>query len=143
MRTAVERRGREDMNLFFFVARAGRHEERLLAAMAPLVSRGSLEVFRGFHGFDERIRRPKDVFSAAVVFNPTREDLRKLAAARDYLKETKLFLVLPDEEEETIALAHRIFPTYITYLDADVTELVSVLRRLAEVQGEKTEIAGS
>jgi hypothetical protein len=131
------------MNLFFFVAKPGGHEERLLAAVAPLVSRGSLEVFRSFRGLDERVRRPKDAFSAAVVFNPTGEDLRKIAAVHDFLKGTKLFLVLPDQEEETIALAHKVFPTYITYLDADVTELVSVLRRLSEAQGEKTETVGS
>jgi hypothetical protein len=131
------------MNLFFFIARPGGHEERLLGAVAPVVSRGSLEIFRSFRGFDERVRRPKDAFSAAVVLNPTKEDLRRLVSIRGFFKETKVLLVLPDQEAETIALAHKVFPTYIAYLDADVTELVSVLRRLAEAQVDKAETGGS
>jgi hypothetical protein len=131
------------MNLFFFIARPGGHEERLLGAVAPIVSHGSLEIFRSFRGFDERVRRPKDAFTAAVVLNPSKEDLRRLISIRGFFKETKVLLVLPDQEEETIALAHKVFPTYIAYLEADASELVSVLRRLAEAQGDKTETSGS
>jgi hypothetical protein len=131
------------MNLFFFVSRPSGHEEQLLSAVAPIVSRGSLEVFRTFRGLAERIRRPKEYFSVAVVLNPTKEDLRKLVSIRDFLRETKVLLVLPDQDEETIALAHKVFPTYIADLDADVSEVVSVLRRLAAAQVDKTETSGS
>jgi hypothetical protein len=125
------------MNLFFYIARPGGREEQLLGAVAPLVSRGSLEVFRNFRSLVERVRRPKESFSAAVIFNPANEDLRKLISIRDFLEDTRVLLILPDQEEETIALAHRIFPTYITYLDGDTSGVVSVLKRLAEAQGDK------
>jgi hypothetical protein len=125
------------MNLFFYIARPGGREEQLLGAVAPIVSRGSLEVFRNFRSLVERVRRPKESFSAAVIFNPTNEDLRKLVSIRDFLDETRVLLILPDQEEETIALAHRIFPTYIAYLDGDISGVVSVLKRLAEAQGDK------
>lgn len=126
------------MNLFFYISRPSGHEERLLGAVAPVVSRGSLEVFRNFRSLVERVRRPKESFSAAVIFNPTNEDLRKFISIRDFLEETRILLVLADQDEETIALAHRIFPTYIAYLDGDISEVASVLERLAEAQSDKT-----
>jgi hypothetical protein len=118
------------MNLFFYMPRPGGREDELLSAVAPFVSRGSLEVFSDLQSFAARIRRPKDAPSIALIWNPTQEDLRQIGSMRDFLTGARILLVLADQETETIMLAHKIFPTYIAYVDDGISEIVSVLKRL-------------
>ncbi len=119
------------MNLFIYMPRPGAAGGVLLSAVAAVVSSGSLEVFPVLRDFAARLRRPKDAPSIALVWNPTRQDLGELVEMRDYLIGVRTLLVLPDEEPETVALAHRIFPAYIAYVEDGVSEIVSVLKRLA------------
>jgi len=126
------------MNLFIYMSTPGDKGDELLKAVAPYVSRGSLDVFSDLRSFALRVRRPKDSFSIALIWNPSKEDLREIARMRDFLTGVRTLLVLPDQETETIALAHKIFPNYITYIDEGVSEVVSVLEWLTRAGGDST-----
>ncbi len=118
------------MNLFFYVPRPEGRRDELLSAVAPFVSGGSLEVFADIGSFGARVRRPKDALSIALIWNPTKEELQEIVLMRDFLVGVHTLLALPNQEADMIALAHRIFPTYITYIDGGISEIVSVLERL-------------
>ena len=124
------------MNVLFYMRTPGSREDDLLSAVAPFVSRGSLEVFADLHDFAGRIRKPKEAPSVALIWNPSKEDLRAILPLQDYLRGVRVLLVLPDQEEDTIALAHRIRPAYITYIDDGTSGIVSVLKRLTRNAGE-------
>ncbi|MGZ5498225.1 MAG: hypothetical protein ACXWHI_05865, partial [Candidatus Aminicenantales bacterium] len=55
---------------------------------------------------------------------------RRIISLRDFLKDARVLLVLGDESEETISLAHRVLPTYISDLDESTSGVVSVLKQL-------------
>jgi len=120
----------EAMNLFLYMRTPGGREDGLLSAVAPYVSAGSLEVFTDFRSFAERARKPKQTPSVAVVYNPNAPDLRALVSLRDFLRDVRVLLILPDQDEETIALAHRVRPAYLAYVDDGISGVVSVLKRL-------------
>lgn len=118
------------MNLLLYMRTPGEREDGLQSAVAPYVSGGSLEVFTEFRSFAERARKPKGAHSVAVVYNPNAPDLRALVSLRDLLRDVRVLLVLPDQDEETIVLAHRVRPAYVAYVDDGISGVVSVLRRL-------------
>jgi hypothetical protein len=118
------------MNLFFYMPKPGGRKGELLSAVVPLASRGSLEVFPNLKSFAARMRRPKEALSIVLIWNPSREDLRKIGSMKDFLRGARIVLVLSDQETETIKLAHRVFPAYIAYVDDAIPEIVSVLKRL-------------
>ena len=120
------------MNVFLYMPGAPEGRERVLGAVAPLVSQGSIEVFQGFAGFAERLRKPKDKLSMAILVGPTKDDIKSLITLRDYFNETKTLFVLPDGDEELLFLAHRAFATFITYIDSPVSDLTGVVKRLIE-----------
>jgi hypothetical protein len=124
------------MNVLFYMRTPGSREDDLLSAVAPFVSRGSLEVFADLHDFAGRIRKPKEAPSVALIWNPSKEDLRAILPLQDFLRGVRVLLVLPDQEEDTIALAHRIRPAYITYIDDGISGVVSVLKRLTGTAGD-------
>jgi hypothetical protein len=123
------------MNLFFLMPGPDGGAERFLRDASPFVPQNALEVFRDVGGFAERLRRPKDPSSVVVVLGPSPEDLKRIAVLRDYLKDSRILLVLRDQSEETISLAHRVLPTYITYLDNSTAGIVSVLRQVMKDTG--------
>lgn len=124
------------MNLFVYLPSPGDRGDELLSAISPFFSQGSLEVFSDLRSFAARIRQPKDTFSIALIWDPTTEDLREIGSMRDFLTGVRTLLVLPDQEMETITLAHKIFPTYITYIDEGLSEVVSVLEWLTRAGGD-------
>ncbi len=124
------------MNIFVFLPRPEKRAERLLADLAHLVANGSLEVFADLPSFAARVRRPKDPGSVVLVYGPTHEDLNGLASLRDCLKWTRILLALPDQGEETIALSHKLFPTYIGYVDNGLAGIVCILKQLTKERAE-------
>jgi len=124
------------MNLFVYMPSPGNKGERLMADLLPLTSPGSLEVFTDLPSFAARVRRPKDQGSVVLVYGPTHDDLRGLAELRECLKWTRILLALPDQSEETISLSHKLFPTYIGYVDNGLTGFVSIVRQLTRERAE-------
>lgn len=123
------------VNVFVYMPRPGEKGNELLRAMPPFISEGSLEIFRDLQGFSTRIRKLKNSLSIALLWISTDEELKELASWRDYLAGVRTVLILPDEDAGTIALAHKIFPAFIAYADDDMTEVISVIRRLARSDG--------
>ncbi|MGZ5498250.1 MAG: hypothetical protein ACXWHI_05990, partial [Candidatus Aminicenantales bacterium] len=105
------------MNLFVLIAENGGTSGRFLEDVTPLVPQDKIEVLNGSLALAERLRKPRDPFCAVLVLGPSHEDLRRIISLRDFLKDARVLLVLGDESEETISLAHRVLPTYISDLD--------------------------
>jgi len=124
------------MNLLLYMPRPGKKGARLLATVVPMIQHESLEVFPDLAGFTERVKKPKDPTSVAIIFDPTDDELRSLAGLRGYLKGTKILLVLPDQDDETISLAHKLLPTYISYVDNDISRIGAVLKRTVNNRAE-------
>lgn len=118
------------MNLFVLIGEKGGEGGQFVADMTTLVPQDKLEILRGCSALAERLKRPRDPFLSVLVLGPSHEDLRRIVSLREYLKDARVLLVLGDESEETIALAHRLRPTYISDLDDGSSGVVSVLRRL-------------
>ena len=120
------------MNLFLYMPSHPEMRERVMSAVAPLVNRGSIELFEGVPELVDRLRKIKEFLSVAIIWAPSRDDLRILYSNRPFLDQTKLLLVLPDQEDETLTLAHRVLPTFVTYVDSPLSDLVAVMKRLTE-----------
>ncbi len=95
-----------------------------------------MEVFDTQAGFIKRLRQPKDDSLIAILFDPSNEDLESMGGVREYLVNVSLLLVLSDQDPLTLALAHRLLPSYITYVDSDLSQLLSVIGKLLPAGGE-------
>ena len=123
------------MNLFFLMTGKDPGSERFLRDANPLVPPDAVEVYRDVASFADRLRRPKDPSCVVVILGPSDDDLKRIASLREFLKDSRILLVLDDQGEETISLAHRILPTYITYLDNGTAGVVSVIKQVMKDAG--------
>lgn len=62
----------------------------------------------------------------------SREELSKLFLIRALSSDVRIILVLPDTEEETIAMAHRSRPRYLTYINSNFLGLATVVSKMCE-----------
>jgi hypothetical protein len=126
------------LNIFVYFSSPAGSRPSFLDRLHQLLPEAQPEVFVSLEDFKRRLRRPKNDSSITIVFSPSREDLSALGSVREYLGKVHLLLVLPDQEAATLALAHRLLPSFITYVDSDFTELLSVVNKLWDsVRDEK------
>jgi hypothetical protein len=85
-----------------------------------------VEVFRSIASLAARLRHPADNLTA-IILAASREELQKLQPIRRLLGKAKVFLLIGDEEDETITLAHRLKPRFLGCLNDDHSEIFSVL----------------
>ncbi len=124
------------MNLFFFLPKPGDCCHDLLKEAARFVAKDHLEAFVDLEAFTARMRRPKAEASVALLWNPSRDELRELGSLRGLLEGVRVLLVLGDQKPETVALAHRLLPTYVAYVDDGIPNIISVLNRLSRSRQE-------
>jgi hypothetical protein len=49
------------------------------------------------------------------------------------LMETKVIVILPDKEPETIKLGHKLFPRYMDFIDSNFTGINEVLTKIIQI----------
>jgi hypothetical protein len=128
------------MNLFVYLPAFSEKSRRFLDGVRLLSSEISVEVFDTRAGFIRRLRQPKDDSLVAVFFDPSHEDLESVRNAREFLVNVPLLLVLSDQDELTMTLAHKLLPLYITYVDSDLSQLFSVVRKLLPAAEEARKV---
>ena len=118
------------MNLFICLPAVSEKGRRLLES-ARLIRPGiNVEVFDTRSALVTRLRQPKEDSLIVVLFDPSHDDLEGLRNARGLLVGVPLLLVLSDQDAPTMALAHRLRPSFINYVDSDMGQLFAVIRKL-------------
>jgi hypothetical protein len=105
---------------------------RLSTAVHQAISKGRVEPFKNIDDFEERLRRPVEPASIAVLFAASRAELRRLQPLRSLLTEIFIVLVIPDRTKGTIELAHLLLPRFFCLINDDFDDLGKVLQKIAQ-----------
>jgi hypothetical protein len=86
----------------------------------------TLKVIPSFH--------KQNLFNDALaVFSlETQRHLDRLLEVESLLKSIPLILILPNQKKNTIALAHRLLPRFLTFSDDDPGRVAAVLKKMIE-----------
>ena len=95
-----------------------------------VVSLEGVETFLDLDSFSKRLCSFPSCMSIVVLLASTREDLVKLRSIKHLLDDTRILLVLPDDQQETVRMAHELTPRFLTYLDGDFSDLSAVLQKM-------------
>jgi len=88
------------------------------------------EVYRTIDSLSRRLHRSPFEGSIAVLFAATREELSGLLSIRELLLDLRIILILPDRKKDTIAVGHKLYPRFLTYVDSDFKNLAAVLEKM-------------
>jgi hypothetical protein len=121
-----------DLSVFLLLARPSAKGREFEASLRTVLEDGRLETFADIGDLETRLRGPKGPSALSIIWDPDPQQLRAIETRRDLFSGARLLLVLPDDAAETVALAHRLRPAYITYVEEGIPDVVAVLGRLAE-----------
>lgn len=125
------------MHLVLYASVSDEVVEQVRKALEPSFKLASFRVHRTISGLSESLHPPVKDVRAVVLLVGKREDILELIGVRYLFRHVPVVLVLPDTDDQTIALAHRLRPRYLTYIDAHFVDLYPVLARLFERHEER------
>lgn len=118
------------MQLLFYSGGDDQNEKRLKAAVHNVIPESKIELFKRLDDFRERLRRPVEPNSIAVLSVSNREELQQMQLLRRLLMEIYVVLVIPDRKKSTIKLAHLLLPRFLSQKNNNFIDLSKVLNKM-------------
>ena len=118
------------MQLLFYSSGDDQNKKRLEAAVHKIIPENKIELFQRLNDFLDRLRRPIEPDSIAVLSASNREELQQMQLLRGLLTEIYVVLVIPDRKDSTIRIAHLLLPRFLSQKESDFTDLKVVLNKM-------------
>jgi len=86
-----------------------------------------------------QLRDPQSIVKVAVLCVMDKEEIEGITALGEVIENVKLIFILAYDDRETIMMAHRLRPRYITWLDSDFRNVAGVLKRLVALYDDPSQ----
>ena len=130
------------MDLVFYSPVNGSSEERLQRVIESLIPGWEGTITRTIDDLSERLLQPKNDLAIALLLAEKREDIEELLPVSNLFRNTRIILVAPDRDKETIAAAHLLRPRLLTYSDSDFADIFTVLTKIIADHHNPTGMGG-
>jgi DNA-binding NarL/FixJ family response regulator len=121
------------MLLLYAKARNGVSQE-LQQILNGRSSDACLETYSNLDDLFQRLRQPRLNLKIGVLSIGSDAELDRLLTIRELLSDMRLVLVLSDKDPQTVSKAHALAPRFITFTDAGIDPLVSVIEKMMACQ---------
>ena len=125
------------MNLFCYMALDEKPGQEVLQLIEAEVSRTDLEVYRTTKAFAMRLQKPVDEVAIAILLPEGHVDLMRLRSMNRLSNEIPVLIIINDRGPDTIAIAHRLRPRYLSFTDSNIKTIPRVLNKMIEKQKQK------
>jgi hypothetical protein len=89
-----------------------------------------VDTYRTISGLSERLHKPALNFPIVILLAMNKEDLEDIVAIQNLLFDSRIVLILPDREEDTMALGHTLRPRFVSYRDSSFKDVGAVLNKM-------------
>lgn len=124
------------MTLLFYSKKMKRPEKQLLMAIGLLLSKDQYRICRSIRALSKELRQPVVDTTIAILLASSREDLQDILSVRDLLWNTKVILIVPDADPETVAKGHTLRPRFLSDYDnyfLNVADVLGLMKRNLEM----------
>ncbi len=106
--------------------------DRLKNLIATHFSEGKIDVYQTIDTLSQRLRQPMEEPKIAILLTGSRGDLMDILSIQHLFRGTPIILFAPDNERETIALAHQLRPRFLCDFHSDCRVVTEVLKRMVK-----------
>jgi len=118
------------MKVFFYSALADEIGDRLQKIIETVAPQGKVVISRTIGSLTRTLCQPVDGPAITVLRASSRDELLEIFSIRRLLRDVRIILILPDQEDETVAMGHRLGPRLLTYAGGDFADVFAVLGRM-------------
>ena len=120
------------MNLLLYTSGTDDASKQLVEIAIAFATKGTAEIFHSLENLTNRLSQPKNNHTAVILHAATEKELGQILSMYDFLQDIKLILILPDNQELTIAKGHKLHPRFLSYADSDFADIGAVLNKMFE-----------
>jgi hypothetical protein len=106
--------------------------ERVRTTLETAANLRAIQVHRSISGLSQSLQPPKEDIGVVVLVVGEQEDIRELIAVRHLFRNVPIVLVVSETDAQTISLAHRLCPRYLTYVDGSLQTLKAVIDKMCK-----------
>jgi hypothetical protein len=116
------------MDVIVYVPNSG--QDDIQQCIEDLIPEKKVKVYKTLEGFSERLHRPVDPDTIVVIIANSCERLSEVIPLRRVLGDIRTLVVAPDQDPETVSLAHQLRPRFLTHARGNLEDLAAVLRKM-------------
>ena len=128
------------MLLIFYEKASDGISEQLKGMMKPLIGEDRIKVYHTISILSKRLARPIDGKVIMVLVAADRNDLLDIYAIRELFGIIRIIIILPDREDESVRMGYQLQPRILTYMNEELSEVYSVLRKMLKLSGPKQKV---
>jgi len=128
------------MLLIFYEKAVDGIAEQLKGMMKPLIGEDRIKVYHTISILSKRLSQPIDGKVIMVLVAADRNDLLDIYAIRELFGIIRIIIILPDREDESVRMGYQLQPRFLTYMNEELSEVYSVLRKMLKLSGPKQKV---
>jgi hypothetical protein len=117
-------------SVLFYSSMLNREGKIIQDVIEELLPSGQVAICRSPVDLSHRLQELQKNLPILIILISTKDELIDVLSFRNLLFGFRLILILPDSEEETVALGHRLRPNFLTYLYSNAKEIKAVLEKM-------------
>jgi hypothetical protein len=123
--------GKRTMSVLIYASEHGQADERFELDVVRRVPFGIQQRFHTVEDLVQGLRETRGDERLLVCLARSSRELAGLCAVSRFIERVRLILIVPDQERETIAMAHSLYPRFLGFMDNGYAEVGEVLARMA------------
>ncbi len=120
------------MSILVYSGKEDMPGKELLLTVRDRFADRKIESFSGIEELRERLRRPVGEVDCAILVASSGNELDELFSVRDVLSHMSVILIAPDGRPETLSIAHRLYPRFVTSPEHRFEDVILVLEKMLD-----------
>lgn len=108
--------------------------QNLINVVQTQITGISIRICHSITDLSHMLRKPLHEVSVLILFITSRKELKELNLMTFLFDNIRIILILPDSEKSTVSLCIGLQPSFISYVDADLMDIASVLKQIQKIQ---------
>jgi hypothetical protein len=122
------------MKIIFFSPQCNDGNQQLNELINNFIKIDGLEIYRNIENLVNRLCSPEEESTIVVLFTINEITFQELILIREYLSNSKVILVMHDRKKKSLTNAHKLRPRFITYSDADISNISKVINKMISIE---------
>ena len=118
------------MTLLIYSTETDDAEQRLRRVIELLLPEKKLKFYRSINDLSCELRQPVFKQRIVIIMTSSRDELEDILSIRQLLEDTKIILIAPDANANTLARGHTLRPRFLSTCNSDFVDIAAVLAKM-------------
>lgn len=120
------------MKIIFYSSSRENPEKEIEETLKELAPEETVEMCRSIEGLIQCLKRVLDHETIVILRARDTEELLQIVSLSDLLQGLRIILLIPNRDRETISIAHRLRPRFLSNGESDFSDTMGVLQKMVQ-----------